>query len=518
MPTTSYNHEVSRSISSVSSVESMTGHTSAFLWWAGLVCLLTFVADLLMPSRVAVAFLYAAAILLSVWSGQRRPVIALTVVCTGLTIVAALMKVVGNVGDVSANNRVLTIILLWATAFLGLRNQALLVSIATKEQLYRLNQELRNEISERRRIEESLRWSKQRLTEAQEISLVGSWNWDVANNKLTWSDELRRIYGMTSPNGRVSQESQATFEAYLQAVHPEDRDTVKQIIDHTVQTHEPFRFSYRIVRPDGAIRWLQARGQLELDPAGRPVRIYGTGQDISELKQAEDELEQSRQQLRALSAHLQSIREEERKRIAREIHDELGQAMTALKIDLAWLSKKTNDQSILGKVQSMSNLLNDTIQTVRRIATELRPAILDDLGLSAALEWQAQEFEKRTGIPCELKISPDVSIASGPSTELFRVFQEILTNIARHAHATQVRVTLETQAEQLMLEVRDNGIGIRQTQVWDIRSIGLTGMRERVRLLGGEILITGIPGQGTTVVVQAPATRCEEDRPVLPTF
>jgi PAS domain S-box-containing protein len=513
MPTISYNHEVRAPVPSV--VGSATSHNSAFLWWAGLVCLLTFVADLLTPRGVAVAFLYTAAILLSVWSGQRRPVMALTAVCTGLTITAALMKIGGAAADVTVNNRVLTIVLLWGTAFLGLRNQALLVSIATKDQLYRLNQELRNEISERRGVEESLRRSKERLTEAQEISLVGSWNWDITNNKLTWSDELCRIYGMTSSEGRVPQEPQATFEVFLEAVHPEDRDMVQQVINHTIQSHEAFRFHYRVVRPEGAVRWLQARGQLELDPAGRPVRIYGTGQDITELKQAEDDLEKSRQQLRALSAHLQSVREEERKRIAREIHDELGQAMTALKIDLAWLSKKTNDESVLGKVQSMSTLLNETIQTVRRIATELRPAILDDLGLPAAIEWQAQEFEKRTGIPCELRISPEVSITSGPSTELFRVFQEILTNIARHARATQIHVILEMQADHLMLEVRDNGIGIRQTQVWDIRSIGLTGMRERVRLLGGEILINGIPGQGTTVVVQAPA-QCEANRPVLP--
>jgi PAS domain S-box-containing protein len=500
----------------VESTTSTDSYKPAFLWWGGLVCVVTFVADLLMPRAGAIAFLYAAGILLSVWSGRRRPVIGLTLVCTGLTIVASLMNVAGAASGVAVNTRVLTIILFWATAYLGLRNQAWLVSVATKGQLYRLNQELRSEILERRRVEESLRRSKQRLAEAQEISLVGSWNWDVLKDKLTWSDELVRIYGMSPVDGRVPQESHATFEAFLQAVHPQDRDRVKQVIDETVQTREPFRFHYRIVRPDGVIRWLQARGQLELDAAGTLIRIYGTGQDITELKQAEDELEQSRQQLRALSAHLQSVREEERKRIAREIHDELGQAMTALKMDLAWLSKKTNDQSVLGKVQSMSNLLNDTIQTIRRIATELRPAILDDLGLSAALEWQAQEFEKRTGIRCELKVSPEVSIASDPSTELFRVFQEILTNIARHAHATQVHVTLETQADQLMLEVRDNGIGIRQTQVWDIRSIGLTGMRERVRLLGGGILITGIPGQGTTVVVQVPASRCEEDRPVLP--
>jgi PAS domain S-box-containing protein len=515
LPTNVLNHNGPTSISvdeTLSSHRLVTPH-AAVLGWGGVVCLATFVVDVLTMRGVTVAFLYVVAILLSLWSGQRRAVIAFTVLGTVLTIVAAFLKSPGVSPDVMLSNRFMTLILLWSTAFLGLRNQKVLLSITTKSHLHRLNDELKSELSERRRVEETLRRSEKELAEAQEISLVGSWNWDVRQNKLTGSDELFRIYGLAPGAGGSTSVS---YEAFLQAVHPLDRETVRQIIDDTIRTQEQFRFHYRIVRPDGNVRWLQARGQVELDPTGGAIRIYGTGQDITELKLAEEELEQSRQHLQALSAHLQSVREEERKRIAREIHDELGQALTAFKMDLTWLSKQSQNDAITAKVRSMTVLVNETIQTVRRIATELRPAILDDLGLPAALEWQAQEFEKRTGVSCDLRISNEVKVGAVASTELFRIFQEILTNIARHAHATKVHVTLEKQTDQLMLEVRDNGVGIRQSQVSDIRSIGLTGMRERVRLLGGEVLIAGVAGQGTTVVVQVPVEQCEEDRPVLP--
>jgi signal transduction histidine kinase len=274
-----------------------------------------------------------------------------------------------------------------------------------------------------------------------------------------------------------------------------------------------FRVQYRMVRPDGTLRVLQARGQPEWDQAGRMTRIYGTGQDITELREAEEGLERSRQQLRALSAHLQSVREEERTRIAREIHDELGQALTALKLDVASLARKSaNDPFIEERTRSMVELINETIQTVRRIATELRPAILDDLGLPAALEWQTHEFQKRTGLACELKIDPELKVAPAPSTALFRVFQETLTNITRHAHATAVTIYLGQQHGHVVLEVRDNGVGIAENQVSGLRSLGITGMRERVQLLGGDIQLAGIPGQGTTVRIHVPAQHVEDLR------
>ena len=215
----------------------------------------------------------------------------------------------------------------------------------------------------------------------------------------------------------------------------------------------------------------------------------------------------SHDQLRALAARVQSAREEERTQISREIHDELGQALTAIKIDVAALIRdlpgETGPQ--IQRRQSILKLLDEAIQSVRRIATELRPGILDDLGLVAAVEWAAEDFQARTGTNCEVSL-PGVDIALDPerATALFRILQETLTNVARHANATRVDVRLAQQNENLILEIRDNGQGIGAEHLSESRSLGILGMRERALLLGGELTISGTPGKGTTVRVQIP--------------
>ncbi|MEE9401878.1 MAG: PAS domain S-box protein [Desulfobacteria bacterium] len=236
--------------------------------------------------------------------------------------------------------------------------------------------------------------------------------------------------------------------------------------------------------------------------------------DITERKQAEEELKASRERLRKLSTHLQSVREEERTSLARDIHDELGQALTALKIDLSWLSKRfpADQKSLLEKTSSMSKLVDMTIQKVKRISTELRPGLLDDFGLVAAIEWQAGEFQKLTGIRTE--ISPklkDIVLDRDRSTVLFRIFQELLTNIARHADATKVKLSLIEEADKIVLTVKDNGRGITREQLSNPRSFGLLGMRERVHFWQGELKISGAPGKGTTAVASIPLANKEND-------
>lgn len=220
----------------------------------------------------------------------------------------------------------------------------------------------------------------------------------------------------------------------------------------------------------------------------------------------EGELRSSRQQLRKLAAHLQSVREEERAGIARELHDEMGQALTALKMDLSWLNRRLarNDGSLVEKVKAMSRLTDTTIRRVKRLSTELRPGILDDLGLAAAIEWQVEEFEQRTGIECDVSVDGVIILQQDCSTAIFRIFQEALTNIARHAKATKVRASLKEEDGKLVLEVRDNGIGITEKQICDAKSFGIMGMRERVYPWGGEVKINGILGEGTTVRVSIP--------------
>jgi len=224
-------------------------------------------------------------------------------------------------------------------------------------------------------------------------------------------------------------------------------------------------------------------------------------------KRAEEELRKSREELRNLSAYLQSAREQERTSIAREVHDDLGQTLTALKMDLSWLGKRlSGDQkSLLEKTESMSKLIDATIQTVQRLSARLRPGLLDDLGLAAAIEWQAKEFENRTGTKCELTLGfDDIPLDRDLSTAIFRIFQETLTNVARHANATSVKTSLKEEPGKLVLEVTDNGKGITENQISDPKSFGLIGIRERARFFNGEVKISGIGGEGTMVRVGIP--------------
>lgn len=223
----------------------------------------------------------------------------------------------------------------------------------------------------------------------------------------------------------------------------------------------------------------------------------------------EKELRKCQKESRALSARLQSVREEERAKIAREIHDDLGQALTGLKMESAWVMKNLRpDQTALkDKLQAMGKHIDHTIRSVRRLSTALRPRILDDFGLVAALEWQARDFENMTGIRCRFRSSlqrpdpdPDRSLA------VFRVFQEALTNVARHSGAKRVVSALSEGKKGLRLTIRDNGRGISEEDLSGSNSLGLAGMRERAILFGGELFIRGTPGKGTTVILKTPAS------------
>jgi len=227
----------------------------------------------------------------------------------------------------------------------------------------------------------------------------------------------------------------------------------------------------------------------------------------AERDRAEREIKNSREQLRNLSAHLQSVREEERTRMAREIHDELGQSLTALKMDVSWLNRRLleEDAAFQDKLAAMEEIIDRTIQTVQKLSGELRPGILDDLGLAAAIEWQAQEFQNRTGIECEVSLSPEeIILDRDQSTTMFRIFQETLTNVIRHAGATKVEVKLEEQNGGIVLEVTDNGRGITEAEISDPKSFGLIGMRERVDFIGGEVTVAGFPNKGTRITVTLP--------------
>jgi signal transduction histidine kinase len=236
-------------------------------------------------------------------------------------------------------------------------------------------------------------------------------------------------------------------------------------------------------------------------------RALREASERADRKRAEEQLRQSHEQLRALSVYLQHVREEERTVIAREVHDELGQALTGLKLELTWLTNRLPPglRALQAKAKSMAEHIDETIHAVRRIATELRPGLLDTVGLLAALEWQAHEFQTQTGIQCCVKAAIKETLWDQDlNTAFFRIFQETLTNIIRHANATKVNVRLAEMSGHLVLEVKDNGRGISEAEIHNTRSIGLLGMRERAALLGGEVRVSGEPGKGTAVRVRIP--------------
>jgi PAS domain S-box-containing protein len=256
---------------------------------------------------------------------------------------------------------------------------------------------------------------------------------------------------------------------------------------------------------------IKAKELLELRVEQRAALLTRVNEElrseIAEREHAEKQLRTSLDQLRALAARLQSVREEERTSIAREIHDELGQICTAIKMDLALVGRRLTKKQmqLRTKIGSAVQLVDNMIVTLRRIASELRPRTLDDLGLPAALESQAQEFEGRTGIPCSLTLPKEpLTLDADSSTAIFRIFQESLTNVARHAHATRVGARLEREHDRLIFQVFDNGWGFDPQEAKAQKSLGLVGMQERALMLNGDLKIEGVRGAGTTMTLTIP--------------
>jgi PAS domain S-box-containing protein len=500
------------------------------------------------------------------------------------------------------------------------------VAERTRE-LVAANEALKSEIDERRRVEEELRERAADLAEAQRVAKLGNWILNLRTNKVTWSEELYRIFEIEKPDfdGR--------YESFVSRIHPDDQQRVLQTNAQTRIEGSPFDIEYRIITLNGQVRIIREIGYATQDEAGNVIRLFGTAQDITERKHAEDELRRQKEilqqifdhipvminfvdadgriklvngewertlgwsleeiqqqnldifvecypdpqyrqqvlkflaeaegewadfktrvrdghvidtswvivhlsdgtsigigqditerkraeeklkatseQLRALSASLSSAREEEGTRIARELHDELGSALTSLKWDLESIDKlcsesgkQTDASKLAEKTKGMMGLIDATLNAVVRISSELRPTILDDLGLLEAIEWQAQQFEARTGIACRVdSFIENVDLSREQATAIFRILQEALTNIIRHARATLVNIKIEEEDRDFVLEIRDNGRGITEQERAGLRSLGLMSMRERAHLVGGSIEIAGLAEKGTVLTLRLP--------------
>jgi PAS domain S-box-containing protein len=291
-------------------------------------------------------------------------------------------------------------------------------------------------------------------------------------------------------------------------LHPEDREWATTLRARAAQEAKHHELEYRMIAADGRVVWLRDASRV-VQPGGNHRELVGMMIDVTESRMASDELRRSREQLLDFSTHLEWVREQERTAIAREVHDELGRALTALKMEIAWLLRRHRDvraqrprQDLVERIGRMSLLADQTIDRVRRITHELRPGVLDDLGLPAAIEWQAREFESRSGIRCEVRSGlSDDRLDRDLATGMFRIFQEALANVGRHAEASRVEVALARQGRTLLLTVRDDGKGIPPEGPSRAHSMGLLGMKERARRLGGSLSLSGRAGKGTEVVV-----------------
>ena len=262
---------------------------------------------------------------------------------------------------------------------------------------------------------------------------------------------------------------------------------------------------WRHLKKDGSIVNVNIISH-DISYEGQPARLV-LADDVTEQLKAEENLQQSHEAYRQLASHLETVREAERTHIAREIHDELGQQLTGLKMDISWLSRKikSNDQEVQVKISETIALIDGTVKTVRRIATELRPSILDDLGLVAAMEWQSEEFERRSSIKTKFRsnvtaITVDTNLATG----VFRIYQESLTNVMRHADAGRVEASLFITDTEIRLTITDDGKGFIVEEIANKKTLGLMGMRERATLLGGTYEISSMPGKGTSVIIVVP--------------
>lgn len=363
--------------------------------------------------------------------------------------------------------------------------------------------------SEQKRSEEALRESEERFRKIVDTAHEGIWVVDGSGKTTYANHRLAEMLG-TSLQEMLDTSFDQVVVRERRVEGPE-----REFFENQLQQSREAALRAK----DGTLLWvLLASSPLE-DGTGQRTGTLHMVADISERRRMEEQLREYGERLRLLAAHLERVREEERTRIAREIHDELGQGLTGLKLDLAELDRKMARLQLQEdgglprqRIQEMLRRVDETICAVREICTQLRPPILDNLGLEAAIEWQLEEFERKTGVSC--KIMPwrtEPQLDQERTTALFRIFQELLTNAARHSGASRVEVRLEARPEHVMLEVRDNGRGLGEEVAFGKSGLGLLGIRERVGLLGGSFELKSDKGSGTRAVVQIPLGKGDQE-------
>lgn len=353
------------------------------------------------------------------------------------------------------------------------------------------------DIGERRQVELSLIESEERFRLMADSAPVLIWITDPAQNYLwfnkMWLDFTGRPLELELGHG------------WTNGIHPEDLQACLEIQASAFEKRQSYSMEYRLRNHDGHYHYMLAHGVPRMSSLGKFLGYIGSSTDISERKKVEEALHHSRQMLRHLVSYQERVREDERKRIAREIHDDLGQNLLALRIDVSMLHTRTSTAhpKLNERVRVALNHIDATMKAVRAAINNLRPTVLD-LGLNAAIEWLVQDFQHRSGIACELVMKDDVTLDDNRATALFRVLQESLNNVLRHAKATKVCIHLHREDEALIMEITDNGIGIYPECRRKANSFGLVGIEERINALGGELDIQSDNDTGTVLTISLP--------------
>jgi PAS domain S-box-containing protein len=365
-----------------------------------------------------------------------------------------------------------------------------------------------NDITERKQISDALRLSQENLDLALKSAEMGVWHYDISKKERIFNGHTCRLLDIEPTIFK------GTENEFYKIVHPKDRVKIKIALKKSISTKVPYSVEYRVMRKDGTVSYISARGKLISGPDGKAKEILGIVWDSTErklfeekLRKSEAELRKTTKELRALSKHLEEEIEKEKTQIARDLHDDLGQKLTALNLNISWIKSRMGVQSrsVVNKLDSMINLLDETVKSVHEISYKLRPSIPDDLELQAALEWQLSDFSKSTGISYTLSFSPAKSVENREiSLTIFRIIQESLTNVVRHSNATKVTIDVYVDESELKLVIKDNGIGIGKNKIASYKSFGLIGMRERAKAYDGEFQIKGKKGEGTVIIVKIP--------------